>query len=168
MRIIVRQPRVFLARASSAPATAAKGFPCKDARLREARVYCEGDRLHVCCGESLVHSASYLKVAATALVARCLSLCLKVEPGPLGVSPVRALAGQPDLSLSALCRRRRPSANRVGGADKLLPRASKRNLTAPDGRRCGWRAGARCRRACGRETRPCAAGGRLVYGQLFR
>ncbi len=97
---LVLSPRASLVRASYS----CQGFPCKTLVFAKPESYCEGYRLHVFCGESLLcHSASYLKVAATALVARCLSLGLKVGPGPLGVSPVRALRRvNRDLSLSAL------------------------------------------------------------------
>lgn len=95
---LVLSPRASQIRSSYS----CQGVPCKTLVFAKPESYCEGFRLHVFCGESLLcHSASYLKYAATALVARCLALGLKVGPGRLGVAPVRALRSlNRDVSLS--------------------------------------------------------------------
>jgi proteasome accessory factor A len=95
---LVLSPRASLIRASFS----CQGLPLKTLVFAKPESYCEGFRLHVFCGESLLcHSASYLKVATTALVARCLAQGLQVGPGRLGVAPVQALRRvNRDVSLS--------------------------------------------------------------------
>lgn len=95
----VLSPRASLLHASYS----VQGVPRKALVFAKPEPYCEGARLHLMCGESLLcHTASFLKYATTALVARCLDVGARIGPGPLAVSALRALRTvNRDLSLSA-------------------------------------------------------------------
>ena len=91
-------PRAGLTRRSRS----CQGYPCKTLVFDKPEAYCEGFRLHILCGESLLcHTASYLKYATTALIAYGLDHSRFLGPGPLACSPTRALRMlNRDLSLS--------------------------------------------------------------------
>jgi tetratricopeptide (TPR) repeat protein len=95
---LLLSPRAGLTRRSRS----CQGYPCKTLVFDKPEAYCEGFRLHILCGESLLcHTASYLKYATTALVAYGLDHALFPGPGSLACPPTRALRTlNRDLSLS--------------------------------------------------------------------
>lgn len=73
-------------------ARSVQGIARKSLVFAKPRDYCEGERLHVFAGESLLsHRASLLKYASTALVACCLDRGVALRPGAFASPAVRAL-----------------------------------------------------------------------------